>query len=934
VNCNGGKITMKMLSISTVSILLAIFNLFASSDQSDLYVNEAWQAWEINDQQLVEEKFLKAIEEDKNNTRAYLGLSFLYELQDKGKESWDVFKNILDTEKDYYPYIFAAWLTPKLRDNFFDQDEEVVKLFEKLSKQADSSGILKTMVCEELGLHYQNKQQFDKANQYFKRINDIKEWMLIGPFDNISASGFDKEYPPELEFNPSQSYEGKNGVPAEWFKIPTFLNYYWINFLYHYAHTNAVFYANTFLYSPNKQKVQLRIGTSGSLKAFFNDELIIAYFDENNNDLDTYVAETELQQGWNRLLIKCGYSDIDKCNFLVRVTDNQGKRIEGLQVSTDLQTYSKRPDASVRIIENFTEKFFKQRIENNPHHLENYILLADTYLRNDKAIEAELILREAVNFSPNCVLFHKYLLEAYSRYEKYDELTTTMEKIFSLDKYVPLVLQYKFKVYLENEEYDKAEQMLEYIEKVNPGSEMVYDLKMDLYIDKEQPEKLLEITNEAYTLFPVNWTFVNLLAYLSIETTAKYDQAIKIFSDFLNRKYTSEALSSLADTYLLASNIKKWESTRGKMFQLDPLAPAYFFDMVETYFDLQDYSNAKKMLKQLLEIAPGCSPYWEKLGEICRARNEITEAKIAYNKALQYKATNYEAREALRELEGKKSIFQQFETMNIDSLVTNAPLRDSYPDDDAVYLLNDYKRVVYERGASECSEEKLIRLFNKNGIDAFKEFYIGYNPYTEYLIIEKAMVIKNDGSQVEADIDRNHLVFKTLEENDFIYMKWRIKNYYSGKLSKHFWDKFYYTAYYPIKNGRYAILVPEHLDFSYKLQNMSLEPTTKKTEDGVIKQWLLSNEPAIKYEYEMPSMDDVGKVLYISNILNWKFINEWYTDIAKTKTRSSYEIEELIQQLFAGRESAPISEKIKIIYDYITENIHYSSVPSGIFTAR
>jgi hypothetical protein len=107
---------------------------------------------------------------------------------------------------------------------------------------------------------------------------------------------------------------------------------------------------------------------------------------------------------------------------------------------------------------------------------------------------------------------------------------------------------------------------------------------------------------------------------------------------------------------------------------------------------------------------------------------------------------------------------------------------------------------------------------------------------------------------------------------------------------------------------------------------MSLEPSTKQTEDGVIKQWSLADEPAIKYEYQMPGLDDVGKVLYISNLPSWKFINEWYTDIARTKTKSSFEIKEAVQQLFERQKDIPTSEKIKIIYDYITENIHYSSV--------
>jgi len=57
--------------------------LRSAREKSNALVAEAWQAWEKNDQQQVETKFLSAIKEDRTHTRAYLGLAFLYALQEK-----------------------------------------------------------------------------------------------------------------------------------------------------------------------------------------------------------------------------------------------------------------------------------------------------------------------------------------------------------------------------------------------------------------------------------------------------------------------------------------------------------------------------------------------------------------------------------------------------------------------------------------------------------------------------------------------------------------------------------------------------------------------------------------------------------------------------------------------------------------------------------
>jgi len=901
-----------------------------SNEKSNVFVEEAWKAWGENNQQQVEAKFTAALKEDLANVRASLGLYLLYEMQGKKREAWTALKSILQAKDKSSPYLFAGRLSSDLNNYLADPQSGALALAEALSTgtaSADPDGILKAMANEELAGYYELRGDQAKAARYYQSLNAVKDWMIIGPFENVSASGIENVFPPEAEFAPTQSYVAKNGIPARWFSPAAIKPDYWLEFTRYFPARDAVFYANTFVFSPKKQSAQLRVGTSGSVKVFLNDQQLFESLDENNNDLDTYIIETELQEGWNRVLIKSGFSEINRCNFMLRLTDRGGEPIKDLQISTEARNYARRPNAPVKLVENFAEAFFKARIKEQPEQLENYAMLAKAYLRNDKASEGELVLRDAIKRTPRCALFQTLLLDAFGRGEKRDEIPTTQELIYSLDKNIPGTLVYRIDDFLEKSEFDKAEELIKEYEKLRPDSEELFEIKLNFYGKKDQDEKVKEVLQKALRLYPMNWTFVYTDALISVEVTGKHVRAISAMEKYLAKEYSYTALTTLAGFHLQASDTKKWLETYNKVLELDPASPNTQFQIADVYFKRQDYTQAEKTIRKALALCPGCSAYWSKLGEIHRVRKEIEPAKQDYREALKYNPLDYEARRVLRELEGKPSIFSLFESAEIKKLIAQAPDDKAYPESGGVILLQDTKRVVYEEGASESAVEVLIKVFNKRGIDDFKEYWIALNGYTQTLVVEKAIVIKPNGNEIPADVQSNHAVFKTLEENDTIYLKWSIKNYNSGKLFSDFWDTAHFNSFYPSKLIRYSLLVPQNYQFRASAQNMPAEAVKKQTDAGVIHQWAVQDEPAIEIEAGMPMLEDIGKIIYISSIKDWDSMVSWYADLSRAKTRSSWEIKEQVEKLVGGKKEMTEDEKIEAIYNFITENIRYSSVP-------
>ncbi|HTX20020.1 MAG TPA: DUF3857 domain-containing protein [Bacteroidota bacterium] len=914
-------------AISLIILSIAWCNSAKALSPGDTLVEAAWKAWQIPDYALAEKNFREAIASDPGDSRGYIGLALLQESRESYPEFWKTFAALADKVDSIDPYLFTFSETIRFRLKDYYRDAGVLKYLEKVAESGDHSPIVRAQIAEALEEYFRGKNERSDADEWRDKIGALSDWMLIGPFENISASGYDKVFPPETEYNPKATYEGRAGTPASWFPIASPLPNTWVDFTRHFGQKQAIFYGNTFVYSPQKKTVDLRVGTSGSLKAFVNDEVVLECADETNDDLDTYIARTELQAGWNRILVKCGFSDIVKCNFLVRITDEKGDPVEGLKDSASPRAYPAGTKSLSTVLENPFEQFFKAQVGAHPDRPENYALMAKLYLRDDKAPQAEQILRTALKEWPRCSLFSILLLEAYQRGNKTDVADELVEKLSSIDPRLPQVIKYRMEEATHNEEYDKAEELVDQLAGEGYDPRYILEAKAGLLGKKKEIDKMVSLVKEAYTKYPDNWNFVYLEALIESEFLHDAPKAAATLAKHLEYHYDGPELVTVANFYLRAGNFDMWEKMMNEAVESFPTSTGYFYTMGQVYFLKKNYAKAEASYRKALALCPGGSLYWSKLAEVYTATGRSDDAREAYRTALSFDPRDFDSREALRQLEGQRPSFAAFPSYDVDSLIRSAPGRSQYENDDALILLNDSKRVVFERGATIASSELLVKLFTTGGIDTYKEYRIGYNSYNQVLIVEKAATIKPDGTEMKADVDDGHIVFKSLEPNDCIYIRWKLKNYYGGMLSQQFWDEHYFTSFYPVRISRYSLLVPKETRFAHRMQFADDKPSVTETPEGKLYEWEMRDKPAIRYEQEMPSEEDVATILYISSVPSWDYIAAWFSDISRSKRRSTAEIRETVAGLLGGRANLTDEEKVKLVHDFITENIRYSSVP-------
>ena len=147
----------------------------------------------------------------------------------------------------------------------------------------------------------------------------FKDWLVAGPFDNSDLHGLDKPYPPEA----LQDYGGWRRV----FNRESF-GYVDLNELF-MPNDFVVAYCKGYLYSPNRRRVQLRVGSDDGIMLWLNDEMILRRDHYRSAVMDQESVPVTLREGWNKVLMKVSETWGD-WGVYFRVTDAKGRPASGL----------------------------------------------------------------------------------------------------------------------------------------------------------------------------------------------------------------------------------------------------------------------------------------------------------------------------------------------------------------------------------------------------------------------------------------------------------------------------------------------------------------------------------------------------------------------------------------------------------------------------
>lgn len=867
-----------------------------------------------------------SIDDGDDIPECHLVLSMIFSVIEEYDMSFVHLQSFLNTSDNPYPYIQALFFSGDVGIGSGELKPNRLDFMNQILNSADAPETLKVFCASAIGNHYKAINQIGTAKTYYDMIGSIDQWSSVGPFENISGGGFDKDFGVLSKFKETQSFNSKYNAKINWFEInqPRFDK--WVDNEYFYKSGNSVIYAQSFVKSNKTQNVQLRFGVSGSVKVWLNDQLVFSEIEERNNQYDAYIVETQLQKGTNRIVFQIGESYADNSNHCLRITDADGKSIDGLTVTAFASSYVKG-EAPVKVIASSEVSFFENLVEQE-NSIFNQLLLTSAYLLHDELYKARRTIKHAMNKAPNSSYLRVQLADIFIREDNSTGLSMLTEWFKQNDLSSPRSIDLAFDDAMETEDYILADSILNaYLDQYG-ATETYYSKAIILALNSQEHGNAITLINTAYKKYKTSSEFISLRALVYDKVESKPSKALKLLKKYAKTHYDLDIQKSIANLYFEQKSLSGFlagVAVYESMVDYIPYNMMALHTLADLNYRVGRYRDALNYIDKCIVIAPYDDDYWSLKGKIHQEMSDDDEAREAYQRAIELYPNNYETRDQLRLLNGDESVFELFGERDYYSIFEKSPDKSAYPNANSVILSYHIDRVVYEGGGAEERKTMLVKVFNNAGVDQWKEYNI-YSYYYHGTMIEKLEVLKSDGSRLEAESEGGEVVFTNLEPGDGILISYKTRDYYFGELSTNFWDSHPFILNMPTLENSYSLLISPKVKFNWKFSNGGFEPVKTRKGDFDLYVWTKKDAPELKKEDYMSQVVDFEEVLFISTFESWNDISNWYADIAGAKARPDFEVKEKVAELFEGKGELTDKEKVEIIYNFVVKDIRYSMV--------
>lgn len=906
-------------------ILLTVSSQLKAGNYED-----AWKALANNDRKQAETLFLKAMNEPEHTVDAATCLIYLQGFKKEDEETpTEYWQKIAQKAADVNPYAFAMWFRDGVMGDYGIKRAQQEKNIKQVMDDARFNGTLKASAKYQMGHHYFCKRDFVKMKNSWAIASNVNNWQFVGPFDNVSESGFDKNYLPIQNPEESASFLSTLNYPIKWFTPAAQMDDGWVTPSHNIRNTTAILYGQTFVTVAEDKEVYIGVGFTGNIKVWVNDKLMLQVPEMLKTDFDIFKFPCKLNKGANRILVQLGFEDEEYANYSLRIIDEKGNMLPGIESAHSYKPYTKDlSNTKVTQIPFFAETYFMQKIKEEPENLVNYLLLTKTYSRSKKNQEALKVILEALKKSPRNSFLRIAAIECYIAL---GERVPLLEQVEALKKDDPDCLFTQILLFdeaYENEKYDEASKILNKRIAAYGEDPDVLKCQVKLAASQKEIEKMLSIVEAGYKKYPDNLFFVDMKVDVALKLNKNTTEALNLYEQYIYRVFNMKIYKKLGNSYIELGQAERGLSYLVKAAELFPNDPVGEIELFNYYYAKKMNKKAEASINKVLGLAPYSSRYWSMAAMLSKQMGENEKAIEQMQQALQYNPNDFDARKSIRLLSDKDDVATYLPETNVYNLIETNRYEDKKGKYDWYYIANTQATVIYPEKSAETYYTIAVRVLNDKGIDEWKEKQISYNQRRQRLIIEKAEVVKANGSTSRAEINETELVFTNLEKGDVVHVKYKIINYIGSRLSREYWDQSFLNSNVPIDFQSISILVSKKVPLYYTVYNTDIKPVQRERDEFMLYTWELKNEPAIKEENFSPSWSDMCKVLHVSTVKTWKEIAEWYSDASGIQAKSDYLVKEVVQNLFPkGAAAVSERERAQAIYRYIQDNISYSSVP-------
>jgi len=903
---------------------------FASAYAGDY--EDAWKAVEKHDLKQAEKLFESAIKSGNKKEEALLSLCYIYQYAvqaDMATETFTKYSNIATSPE---PAIFALWDKESVLGGYGRKEGLQLKNLEWLLEEAKVNGSIKNAATYYNSIHVLRKADYDDYDEYNEKVDGIKEWQFVGPFDNLQNSGMAEEFGPLEKPDGNAVFETQYNAEIKWFKPKYVQNDGWVTPGYYIPGNSDLIYAQSFVNSPDAQEAILCLGFSGTAKVYLNDVLLFEESKTVITEMDAYKFKVQLKSGYNRVVVKLGYNNVSYPNFMVRFTDDNYRPLPGLSAKSSPQKYAKATGEMPDEIPHFSYTYFEDKIEKSPKDVVNYLLLSDALFRNYQTDEAGKILNKAAEMYPENPFVREGLMTLYQKTSNDTEEGKQRQWFLENQKKSYFSMMYELGEEFEQEKFEEAEVSLNEI-KDNYGSSMYTDLVevQLLFSNKKVMEGVAQV-DKLFKKYPHDSQILSIKHNLDKEMNNDPKAAARLLEKYLDNHFEYNVVRTLGREYDAMGKNKETIKLYEEYSEIFPFDTDMYSDLANMAFERKDYAAALAYLDEVTAVAPYSFSNFSQIALIHENKGDEKKAIEYYERALEYNPFQYDTREQLRKLTKKPDISDYLDFTDPEDAEEKFGLSDVSEDYSFYYLLDEVTQVIYANGPSETYFQYMIQVLKKDGLETWQRFSLP-NGGGRLTILESDLW-KEDGSKGELETYGGEIVATDLEVGDKIYVKYKTRSFVRGRSSKYFSQKYAFSSFVP--NGRcaYRLIIDENTDYQHKMVNGDIKPTFDAFEGFKVASWEAIKPKVIEEEKYMPTFSDISTFLHISSGNDWKDIVDWYQDISAQQAKMDYSLEEALEEIFPeGYSNLSEDERAKKIYYHLLDRTTYSSIPfrqSGI----
>ncbi len=819
-----------------------------------------------------------------------------------------------------------------------------------------------TRVYAELLSSYGRRRRgdLDGARAHVASLGFVSKWLIAGSFDNEGKTGLARPFEPEVEDLPNAqtAFDGKERK-VSWRAPPINASFGWVDANALVRPTeNVCVYATTFVADKTLKPGQSRgasiwIGTSGSMKVFWNGALALEDAKYRDFDPERMGRSVTLAAGWNRVLVKvCGSEGAPI--FSLRVAGADGSPDAHIETSSDLshaadaRALFQKQKLPANSVAGPIQAFAGNEKSADPSVLEAY---ARYLLLTQSDDEADHLARDmALRAAQRAPTISRALLAA-SLVENRNQRGDWIAKAEDIAAHGGASDEDKMDALLARAGHERTgtnwRDAVPYYDRAlarDPDNVPAIAARVELYGEANLRATALAFLERAVARRPQSVALVRAMVDLlrQEDRTTEADEMESRYSAL--RFDDPELLKAKIDLAIARRDSASAAHWIDRLVATDPDATDKLVLAASAHVKLGDVPHAIALYKRALALAPEDTDTMQKLADTYGSFGDQNEQVTLLRHILDLKPQSKTVRDYLAHLE--PSAPKPDEVYAISSKEFLAKRSAPAAGYDQRTLVDLTVATVFENGLSSKFHQVVFEPLTDPAAQSARNYAFGYEADSQTVQIRGVHVYRADGT-VDDSFDTAtfgandpssasytseasfRVRFPRLSPGDVVELQYRVEDVAErNAFADYFGDIDYLQSTEPVARGEYVLITPKKRTFYFNKPSIPVTQTVEEKGAQRIYRFVATDIPPVLPEPQQPPFTEFVGHIHVSTYKSWDEMGAWYWGLVKDQFVADEEVRKRVLEITKGKTTE--RDKVNAVYDYVVEKTRYVALEFGI----